>query len=67
MLNTLSASGASDPLSGTLTIQEGTDAKATTSTYNLAGQTIDEIVAAFTTGPKQTSESPLQKMWPKLR
>jgi flagellin len=50
MLNTLQAANAGDPLSGTLTIQEGADAKATTSTYNLAGQTIDEIVAAFTTG-----------------
>jgi len=50
MLNTLTAGGAADPLSGILTIQEGADAKATTSTYNLAGQTIDEIVAAFTTG-----------------
>jgi flagellin len=50
MLNTLQAGGASDPLSGTLTIQEGVDTKATASTYNLAGQTIDEIVAAFTTG-----------------
>ncbi len=50
MLNTLQAANAGDPLSGTLTIQEGADAKATTSAYNLAGQTIDEIVAAFTTG-----------------
>jgi flagellin len=50
MLNTLQAANASDPLSGTLTIQEGADTKATTSTYNLAGETIDEIVAAFTTG-----------------
>jgi flagellin len=50
MLNTLQAAGAGDPLSGSLTIQEGADAKATTSTYNLAGQTIDEIVTAFTTG-----------------
>jgi flagellin len=50
MLNTLQAANAGDPLSGTLNIQEGADTKATTSTYNLAGQTIDEIVTAFTTG-----------------
>jgi flagellin len=50
MLNTLQAANAGDPLSGTLNIQEGADTKATTSSYNLAGQTIDEIVTAFTTG-----------------
>jgi flagellin len=50
MLNTLTAVGAADPLNGTLTIQEGADGKNTASTYNLAGQTVAEIVAAFTTG-----------------
>ncbi len=50
ILNSLTVAAAGDFLNGTLTIQEGADAAKTTSTYNLAGQTIAEIVTAFTTG-----------------
>jgi len=50
ILNTITVNAAADPLSGTLTIQEGADGKNTLSSYNLANQTIAQVAAAFNTG-----------------
>jgi len=50
LANTLTVNALSDTLTGTLSIQEGADGKNTQSTFNLAGQTVAEIQADFTTG-----------------
>jgi flagellin len=53
IVNTLTAGAASDQLTGTLNIQEGADGNNTQSTYNLAGQTLTQVAAAFTTGDEK--------------
>jgi flagellin len=53
IVNTLTAGAASDTLTGTLNIQEGADGNNTTSTYNLAGQNLAQVAAAFTTGAEK--------------
>jgi flagellin len=54
LANTLTVNNANDPLTGTLTIQEGADGKNTNSTYNLAGKTLAGIAADFNTGSEKS-------------
>ena len=53
VLNTLTATTSSDKLTGTLNIQEGADTNKTASTYNLNGQTVAQVAAAFNTGSEK--------------
>ncbi|MGA2047040.1 MAG: flagellin [Terracidiphilus sp.] len=53
MQNTLTAAAAGDTLTGTLSILEGADTNKNISTYNLNGQTVAEVAAAFNTGAEK--------------
>jgi len=53
MVNTLTVGAVTDQLTGTLNITEGADVNNTTSTYNLAGKTLSEVAADFTTGDQK--------------
>jgi flagellin len=53
LANTLTVAASSDTLAGTLAVQEGADTNHTSSMYNLAGQTLAQIAAAFNTGAEK--------------
>jgi flagellin len=53
LANTITVGASTDTLVGTLNIQEGVDTNKTASTYNLNGQTIAQVAAAFNTGAEK--------------
>ena len=54
LANTLTVAASTDTLTGTLAIQEGADTNHTGSTYNLNGQSLAQIAAAFNTGAEKS-------------
>ncbi|MGA2539677.1 MAG: hypothetical protein ABSF53_26955, partial [Terracidiphilus sp.] len=53
LANTLTVAASADTLTGTLAVQEGIDTNHTASNYNLNGETLAQVAAAFNTGSEK--------------